>query len=283
MERYEIEAFLTLAEELHFGRAAERLGLSKARVSQTISKLERQIGAPLFDRTSRAVRLTPIGQTFRDDLAPGFEQIRGAVERAMAAGRGFTDVLRAGFLCAAAGQNLLRIAERFRRDFPECEVRFRETQIGDGFEGLRDDAFDVLLTTFPVREPDLRSGPVLLSEGRVLAVPSGHPFARRSSLVMADLAGQTVIDLPHTLPDYWVASRIPAHLRHGPVANTHQEILTMVAGGRGVFPLGEFTGLFYARPDVALVPISDGPPLDWGLTWRAAAETARIRAFTQYA
>ena len=61
LERHEIEAFLTLAEELHFGRTAERLHVSTARVSQTIRKLERRVGAPLFDRTSRRVELSPAG------------------------------------------------------------------------------------------------------------------------------------------------------------------------------------------------------------------------------
>ncbi len=70
MERHEVDAFLAVAEELHFSRAAERLRLSTARVSQTIQRLERRVGAPLFERTSRMVRLTPIGRQFRDDLEP---------------------------------------------------------------------------------------------------------------------------------------------------------------------------------------------------------------------
>jgi DNA-binding transcriptional LysR family regulator len=70
MELREIEIFLALAEELHFSRTAERLHVSQARISQTIKKLERQVGAPLFDRTSRSVAPTPIGARLRDDLAP---------------------------------------------------------------------------------------------------------------------------------------------------------------------------------------------------------------------
>ena len=70
LERYELETFLTLAEELHFGRTAERTHVSTARVSQTIKKLERRVGAPLFNRTSRHVELTPIGRQLYDDLTP---------------------------------------------------------------------------------------------------------------------------------------------------------------------------------------------------------------------
>ena len=76
MEQREIEIFLTLAEELHFGRTAERLHVSTTRVSQTIRKVERQIGVPLFERTSRRVVLTPIGRDLEEGLRPAFQQTR---------------------------------------------------------------------------------------------------------------------------------------------------------------------------------------------------------------
>ena len=87
MEQRDIEIFLTLAEELHFGRTAERLHVSTARVSQTIKKLERRIGAALFERTSRQVALTPIGRRLDDDLRPAYQQIREGIDRAIASGR----------------------------------------------------------------------------------------------------------------------------------------------------------------------------------------------------
>lgn len=94
LERYELEAFLTLAEELHFGRTAERLGVSTGRISQTVKKLERRVGTPLFARTSRSVHLTPVGQRLYEDLLPAYRQLRTALERATDAGRGFHGVLR---------------------------------------------------------------------------------------------------------------------------------------------------------------------------------------------
>jgi DNA-binding transcriptional LysR family regulator len=84
VDRHEIEIFLTLAEELHFGRTAGRLRLSQARVSQTVKKLERRIGAGLFARTTRHVELTTIGARLRADLAPAYEQIQDAVATAKA-------------------------------------------------------------------------------------------------------------------------------------------------------------------------------------------------------
>jgi hypothetical protein len=83
VEQRDIEIFLTLAEELHFGRTAERLHVSTARVSQTIKKLERGIGTTLFERTSRHVALTPIGRRLDDDKRPdiGYIPIRDGLPR----------------------------------------------------------------------------------------------------------------------------------------------------------------------------------------------------------
>ncbi|WP_245627544.1 helix-turn-helix domain-containing protein [Actinomadura oligospora] len=90
MERRDIEIFLTLAEELHFGRTAERLGVSGARVSQTIKRLERRFGVDLFQRTSRKVTLTLVGSALRDDVQAGYQRIQDGIAKAVAAGRGFT-------------------------------------------------------------------------------------------------------------------------------------------------------------------------------------------------
>ena len=103
LERHEIDAFLTLAEELHFGRAAERLHVSTARVSQTIRKLERRVGVPLFNRTSRRVELSAVGRRLNEDLRPAWEQVAAALTRAIDTGRGFTGTLRVCFTGAAGG------------------------------------------------------------------------------------------------------------------------------------------------------------------------------------
>lgn len=79
VELRDIEIFLTLAEELHFGRRAERLHVSPARVSQAIKKQERAIGAQLFERTSRQVRLTPVGEAVLQRLKPAYEGIQDAL------------------------------------------------------------------------------------------------------------------------------------------------------------------------------------------------------------
>ena len=161
MEQRDIEIFLTLAEELHFGRTAERLHVSTARVSQTIKKLERRVGAPLFERTSRQVALTPIGRRLDDDLRPAYQQIREGVDRAIAAARGVEGELRVGFIGTAVGQFLHQAGEIFHARHPACQVQIREARYSDFLELLRAGEIDVVLVPVPVNEPDLVSSPVL--------------------------------------------------------------------------------------------------------------------------
>lgn len=87
VELRDIETFLVVAEELHFRRAAERLCISAGRVSQTVRALEQEVGAPLFGRTTRRVRLTALGEQLRDDTREAFEQLRRAVHVARASAR----------------------------------------------------------------------------------------------------------------------------------------------------------------------------------------------------
>lgn len=96
MELRDIEIFLTLAEELHFGRTAERLHVSQARVSQAIAKQERRLGVVLFDRTSRRVALTPVGRRLREDLQQAVDLLREGLARAEAAGARTRRTLRLG-------------------------------------------------------------------------------------------------------------------------------------------------------------------------------------------
>lgn len=210
VEQRDTEIFLTLADELHFGRTAERLHVSTARVSQTIKKMERRIGAPLFERTSRRVELTPIGRRLHDDLRPAYQQIQQGLDRAINAARGVRGVLRVGFFGAAAGRFVLEVAEAFHTQHPECDVQIRENQFSDGLDNLlRAGNIEMLLAIFPIREPDLTTGVVLFRENRLLAVSARHPFARRPSVSFSDLARDKVLRSPPAIPDYWDQMLIP--------------------------------------------------------------------------
>jgi DNA-binding transcriptional LysR family regulator len=235
--------------------------VSTARISQTIRKLERRVGVPLFNRTSRRVELSPVGRQLYEDLRPAWTQIAAALTRAVDTGRGFTGTLRVSFTGAAGGQLLVGITELFRERHPECDVQIREAQLAEGMPWLRDGTVDLALDTFPVAEPGIVTGPVLVAEAQFLAVPVGHPFAGRDTLSLEDLATVTML-------------RPPA---------TFQELLTLVGAGHGVVTVGANVRRYYARPDVVYVHLHDAPLLQWGLLWRADNATARVRAFNDAA
>ncbi|MFF4040953.1 LysR family transcriptional regulator [Streptomyces sp. NPDC001816] len=278
LERHELETFLTLAEELHFGRTGERMRVSTSRVSQTIAKLERRVGAPLFRRTSRRVELTAIGRRLYDDVRPAWDRIGVAFQRAVDSGRGVTGTLCAGFVNAAGSQLLAETAELFQRRHPECEVRIREVPPVDGVPWLRGGEVETLLAALPVQEPDLVTGPALVSERQMLAVPAGHRLARRDSVAVEDLAGAPLVRLPGT-----IAGPPPAVDVRGSSVATFHEALALVGAGRAVLLFGAHARRYHPRPDVVYLPVENAPVVTWGLVWRADGATARVRAFVQAA
>ncbi|MFJ7153921.1 LysR family transcriptional regulator [Streptomyces sp. NPDC101118] len=285
LERHEMDAFLVLSEELHFGRAADRLLVSRAHISQTIKKLERRIGAPLFLRTSRTVALTPLGRQLLDDLAPHHRAILEAVRRAIATAHGTTGTLRVGFVGALWGQIFVCAADHFRTTHPDCEVRLSDVPFGVAQDPVREGELDLINASFPVREDDVVTSEPLVREPRLLAVSARHPLAARPEVTHAEMARVTMLSTP-TMPDYWARERT---LREeadeepppppGPRIASLQEGLALIAAGKGAFPVGAQVTRFYQRSDIAYVPIVDAPPLEWGLVWRAGAETPLLRAF----
>ncbi|MFF3444218.1 LysR family transcriptional regulator [Streptosporangium sp. NPDC002721] len=286
MELRDIEIFLTLAEELHFGRTAERLHVSPARVSQAIKKQERGLGTALFERTSRQVSLTPAGRRFRDDLLPGYRQIREAIARATAAGRGVTGTLRVGFSAAWCGNLVVRAADAFNADHPGCDVQIHELALNDGFALLRARELDLQLTELPADEPDITTGPTVFSVPRALVVPAGHPFAARPSVSLEDLAHVQLITVTGP-PRYWLDFHLPTHtpsgapIPRGPATVAWQEVLSLVGAGKGVCPTSALAADYYSRPDLAFVPLHDAPPIDYALMWPSTGQTPRVNAFVQ--
>ncbi|MGN9803179.1 LysR family transcriptional regulator [Micromonospora sp. L32] len=287
LERHEVETFLTLAEELHFGRTAERLRVTTGRISHVVKKLERRIGAPLFERTSRVVRLTPIGHRLADDLRPLVAGMEDAVRRAVEAGRGVTGELRVAFLGEWTAPVLLRAVNLFRERHPDCEVHVHEAQLANSRSSLVDGSIDVLIAAYPF--DGMANGPALLSEGRVLAVATGHPLAGAESVSLEVLADHPVVQYPAVTSAEFKRDRTPDRtpsgrpVPRGPVGNTFSEMLSLVAMGRGVLPVGEHTRRYYPRPDVAYVPIHDAPPIRRGPVWLETNTTERVREFVRAA
>ncbi|MFI6055332.1 LysR family transcriptional regulator [Streptomyces violascens] len=286
MELRDIEIFLTLAEELHFGRTAERLHVSPARVSQAIKKQERAIGAELFERTSRAVRLTTVGERLRDDLRPVYRGLQQSLERARAAAQGKTDILRIGMMPSNA-HDLRAYWDAFRSRHPEWGLRIRHNGFIDPFAPLRAGDIDLLVSWTPVEEPDLTVGPVLFTEHRVALAARDHILADRTSVSVEVLGDHGVIGPPTPLPDYWEDAFIPFRTPRGrPIERNHtagnlDELYAIVAAGDAVNSLGAHVTRYYTRPDIVYLPLHDAPRLHWSLVWRTGAENDLVRAFVQ--
>ncbi|MFE9673186.1 LysR family transcriptional regulator [Streptomyces sp. NPDC006259] len=288
MERTEMEAFLTLSEELHFGRTAERLHVTTGLISKTIKKIERRVGAPLFERSSRHVALTPLGRALRDDLLPLYEGIKLAMDRAQLAGRGVSGSLTVGFMGTQAGRILHAAREVFERRHPDCRVRIVETRLEQHVTQLRDGVADVLLTVLPVDEPGLTVGAVVTRGARYMCLSAGHRLAERDVATFEDLAGETFVSVAASVPDYWNDFHTPRQTpsgqligRHAEPCATYAEALALAAAGRAIVPGDGQLLLLYPRPDIRFVRIADMPPLEHGLVWRTRdACDQRIRAFS---
>ncbi|MEO3887615.1 LysR family transcriptional regulator [Nonomuraea sp. B5E05] len=284
MEFRELECFVVLSEELHFARTAERLYLSPGRVSQLMRSLETRIGGRLFQRTSRRVRLTPLGERFLADLRPAYEGLATAVGRAKAAAREVTGVLRVGFL-ATPTEVVTGSVRAFESRHPGCEVELVEIPLSDPFSRLRAGQVDIAFTLLPVDEPDLAVGEGLNRVSYELGVSARHPLAGRASIGAEELAGLPLIGLDGPAPRAWrerVAPSVTPSGRAIPLAGTvttSQEGLTQVALGRGGMLFCAPTAAHHRRPDVSFVPVIGLPPSILGLAWARAAETAAIRAF----
>ena len=287
MDTVDVEIFLTLAEELHFGRTAERLHLTQSRVTRVIAGLERQVGGKLFERTSRKVRLTPLGARLRDRLQPAYAQLIEAFADARRAADDESGELRIGFTLPVQGEALTRLAAAFEADHSGCRAVLSEVDLSRQYEALRNDDVDVLVNWLAVSEPDLTAGPVIDCRERVLAVGRMHPLARRRTVDAEELAEWNNTGFIQSLPIALVDSVMPPRTPSGrPIPRTHSrgvyEMLDEIARGTAVHPTLADVVLF-RRDDIVLIPIDGLPPLPLGLIWCTVHENARIRALARTA
>jgi DNA-binding transcriptional LysR family regulator len=284
----EIEVFLVLAEELHFGRTAERLYLSPSRVSRLLSSLEADVGGVLFDRTSRRVEITPLGVHLQAGLRAAVDQLDEALRLARREARGISGSLRIGFTATTMGEALTRLMRKFVDRHADCEVVQREVPTFDPYGLLRAGEIDVLVNWLAGGEPDLTMGPVIDRQARVLAVANDHPLASRTSVSIEDLGGLPVahfVGLPAGLADLVVPPTTPSGIqipRTEEVSSTN-EIFALVALGKIVHPTAESISTLFTEHGIRFLPIHDLPPLELGLIWVSSHENARIRALAETA
>ncbi|WP_327150838.1 LysR family transcriptional regulator [Nocardia sp. NBC_01329] len=232
----ELECLLILAEELHFGRTAQRLRVSQSRVSQLVAALERKIGTQLVDRTSRRVALTDAGAEFVDRMGPAYTRLAEVVDTARQhAVR--ADPIRIGFQ-GIAYETITAGLTRFGRENPDVALSLRELPLGDPFGALQRGHIDAAVALLPVREPELSVGYIFPPAPRMLAVGNGHPLAGVERIDAEALAAVDLVAVDGPAPEYWQDVHFPRFTPLGkPItgtvdAATLQEGLTLAATGR---------------------------------------------------
>lgn len=288
VELREIRAFLALAEELHFGRAGQRLGVSPSRISQTIRMLETRLGGRLFERSSRRVRLTAAGEQLRDEAGPALGQLEAALRRTGESITGVGGTLRLGmYATTSGGPHLLQIVKAFEARHPECRVTITNTGFErDPLDWLHRKELDVLAMRLPLHDPDITIGPILSTEPRVLALARDHPLANRDSVGLDDLVEYSLSDIPafpREMMDAFVPPVTPSGTTLRRIPRNFAEVSVELALGKGVHPTVPSFFEHYPHPDITSVPMPDLPPSHTALVWLSANASPKTRAFARAA
>jgi len=291
IELREIRIFLTLAEELHFGRTAERLNLTQSRVSQTLRGLETRLGDRLVHRTSRRVALTPAGERLRAELDPAYRELLGVLGRFSQANQAMAGVVRLGVAYhGAIGPDLLRAIDVFEAKHTQCKVEIVELPFRDRLGPLRGGEVDLMIVRLPIDQADIEVGPTVSVEPRVLAVARDHPLAGLGSVSFEDLAEHQVPDLTDLGPKEIGAAYLPETTPSGrPIERLRvtirdfSDLVIQIARGRVVQPTVASAASRFAHPNVVCLPIVDMPPSSTALAWRRGASDPRWLALVDVA
>ncbi|MGW1225805.1 LysR family transcriptional regulator [Streptomyces sp. NPDC002530] len=284
MELRHLEAFLAVAEELHFGRAARRLQMAQPPLSQQIRRLERELGVQLFERNTRSVRLTGAGESFLEPVRGVLDDLDTAVRAARAAGRGEYGRVSIGFAGASSHETLPLLTRAVRAAHPAIElVMTGQTYANVALARVADGSLDLGFVRLPVNRPGVEVR-VIGEEELVCALPYDHPLAAREEIPLDALAGEPFVSFPanagSTVRDAMVeacesAGFTPRVVQEAPDSYT---ILALVAAGVGVTLTVSSvqhirqSGLVYRRPA--------GPSVrrQAALAWRTDNPSAALRA-----
>ncbi|AGP59426.1 LysR family transcriptional regulator [Streptomyces rapamycinicus] len=243
--------FVAVADQLHFGRAAEELHIAQPVLSRQIRALEQDLGASLFTRDRHGVALTDAGRQLLADAGPLLASAYAVRRRVSVAARG-SQRLVVGF---RAGIPVIPAARAFEARHPDVVVDVQRIEWDDQAPMLLDGRIDVGYVRLPIDEAGLRVAP-LYTEPRVAVLPAGHRLAGKQEVTEADVAGEPLVwhADPSTQP-----TRRP-HPDAGYLVRGVDETLEHVAAGRGISFLARSATVFYSHPDVTYVPIPDLAP-----------------------
>jgi DNA-binding transcriptional LysR family regulator len=192
IELRHLRYFAAVSETLHFGRAAEKLGMAQPPLSQQIRNLERNLGYPLFDRTTRGVRLTRVGQFFLERARTTLAKVADDIEMARRLGSGLEGALTVGFAGSVMFTGLPKAIRRYRRMHPNVELRLREGATEEQMPLLLDGTLDLGF----LRDGEAREGltiETILREPFVAVLPARHKLASRSILALAALKDEPFV------------------------------------------------------------------------------------------
>jgi DNA-binding transcriptional LysR family regulator len=199
MELRHLRCLAVLAEELHFSKAAERLGIAQPALTQQIQALERELGVRLFQRTKRSVQLTVAGKLTLDEALRTLQQAERTKLIAGQAGRGEKGLIEIGYVGSAAFSGVLaRTISAYRKTNPNVELHLYELGIHQQLSDLNSRRLDAAFLRLPVRPwPVGLTSATLLSEPIVVALPAQHPLAKRRSIPITSLAEESFIAMRH--------------------------------------------------------------------------------------
>jgi DNA-binding transcriptional LysR family regulator len=195
---HQLHAFVVLAEELHFGRAAQRLGIAQPPLSQQIRRLEVKVGHALFDRGASQVVLTAAGRELLPAAQRALDEVAGGLDAARRVGAGETGRLRIGFAASLALTVLPEMLRGYREAFPRVDLDIREMTTAPQIAALRDHVIDIGL----LREPPDEEGLLveeILSERFVAVLPTAHPQATQRVVHIGVLADEPFVIMPRAV------------------------------------------------------------------------------------
>lgn len=198
MELRHLRYFIAVAEELHFGRAAERLHMAQPPLSQQIRQLEAELGFVLFHRTKRSVQLTEAGQVFLQNCRQLLTQLEQAVQTGRQTSRGEMGQLVIGFVGSTAYNVLPPVLNRFRQQFPAVALSLRELTTDQQLHWLREKRIDIGFLRPPIEDRSFNLT-VILREPLVVALPEHHPLADEPDVELRSLAQEPFILFPRPL------------------------------------------------------------------------------------
>jgi DNA-binding transcriptional LysR family regulator len=292
LEVRQLRYFVAVAEALHFGRAAERLGMAQPPLSRAIRNLERQLGVQLLERTTRQVTLTPAGQVLLRDARIALDAITAAARRARHYGQSEPG-LRLALKADYDGGLLPQILATYRHEDAALPVELVLGGRGEQLPALRDGRADVALLPTPFDDHGLDVEP-LLTEPRLVALAAADPLAAHKSLRLTDLAGRTLPDGTPADQDGQPPNPAAGHGR--PPTTAHPtvtgdqprrldlaQIFSLIELGTIIWFPPVSIAQRHPRPGIAYRTVTDLPPLNLALAWPQHSHSPAVAAFIRTA